>query len=273
MLFVRFNIILTSKLYIMNTKNKLPNVKLQKTSVIFMQLGLILALFSVYLIMEHESFYKPYALVDNSKNDGIDDETAIYEFEVVKTPKKKATTKKVVKIPVKQKPQIIEKFEAVKNETKHIEEAVLKTSDIDEKDEIEPLTVDGIDEVVEPDEPIEDFIFSKVEFAPEFPGCTGSKQEKMACFNEKISKIVQRNFNVDLAQDLGLDSGKKRINVQFVIDKQGNIVDVKVRAPHKRLEKEARRIVKLFPKMKPARQGLHSARVKYGLPILFNVEE
>ncbi len=272
MLFVRFNIILTSKLNIMNTKNKLPNVKLQKTSVIFMQLGLILALFSVYLIIEHESYYKPYALTDNLKDDETDDEITIYEFEVVKPTKKKANTKKVAKIPVKQKPQIIEKFQAVKNETKQIEKLVLIPSDDEEKVKIAPLKVNDIKEVPIVED-IEELPFSAVEFAPEFPGCTGSKQEKMACFNKKVSKIVQRNFNVDLAQDLGLEAGKKRINVQFIIDTQGNIVDVKVRAPHKRLEKEARRIVKLFPKMKPARQGLHSARVKYALPILFNVED
>ena len=48
--------------------------------------------------------------------------------------------------------------------------------------------------------------------------------------------------------------GKKRIIMLFKIDKVGNIVDIKAKAPHPRLQKEAIRIIKLLPKMKPGRQ-------------------
>jgi protein TonB len=58
----------------------------------------------------------------------------------------------------------------------------------------------------------------------------------------------------------------------FKIDKKGEIVDIRARAPHKRLEKEAIRVVSILPKMKPGRQRGKAVGVKYSLPIVFNVE-
>ena len=40
---------------------------------------------------------------------------------------------------------------------------------------------------------------------------------------------------ISIAQDLGMRSGKYRISTQFVIDKQGNIIDLNIRAPHTKL--------------------------------------
>jgi protein TonB len=257
----------------MNKQKQLPNVKLQKTSVIFMQLGLILALFSVYLIIEHETFYKPYAINVETTNVDPDENPTIRVFEIEKTPKQKSATKKKTKQVIhKQEPKPSETFETVKDEDKRIETAVLDTTEDDQKTEVK-ITLDDIDEVDLIEIPDEEIPFNAVEFAPEFPGCKGSKEQKKQCFSEKVRKIVQRNFNTELAQELGLDAGKKRINVQFVIDKEGNITDIKARAPHKRLEKEAKRVIKLLPKMKAARQGNGFAKVKFGLPILFMVED
>ena len=273
MLFESFNIILTSKLYIMNKQKQLPNVKLQKTSVIFMQLGLILALLLVYLVIEHESFYKPAGLGDYASNEPLDDEATIKVFEVEKKIKhKRATKTKVTKVKPKQKiePKVASDFKAVKDDKK-IETTVFKGSDVDEKDKI--LTASDIDEVDTIEVIDEEIPFTKIEFAPEFPGCKGTTLEKKQCFSEKVRKIVQRNFNTDLAQDLGLSAGKKRVNVQFVVDKEGNIIDIQARGTHKRLEKEAKRVIKLLPKMKPARQGHSFAKVRFGLPIVFMVED
>ena len=83
---------------------------------------------------------------------------------------------------------------------------------------------------------------------------------------------MQRKFNTDVAQDIGLEAGKKRMNVQFVIDKAGNIINIKVNAPHKKLEREVNRVIKLLPKMKPAMQGKNAASVRFNLPITFMVE-
>ncbi len=88
----------------------------------------------------------------------------------------------------------------------------------------------------------------------------------------KINKFVQKKFNTDLAGDLGL-TGRQRINVIFKIDKHGNVVGVRSRAPHPRLEKEAARVINLLPKMKPGKQRGKAVTVSYSLPIIFQVQD
>lgn len=135
--------------------------------------------------------------------------------------------------------------------------------------------------------------FSVIEEVPVFPGCKGSKREKKNCLNKEIMKIVVKNFNADLANNLGLPGGeciryaedkngkkycaesiprKYRIYIQFKIDLDGSITDIKVRAPHSKLKKEGVRIAKLIPKMTPGEQRGKPVRVGYTLPVTFNVE-
>lgn len=90
--------------------------------------------------------------------------------------------------------------------------------------------------------------------------------------SEKIQRFVQQKFNTDLAGDLGL-SGRQRINVIFKIDRTGNIVGVRSRAPHPALEKEAARVISMLPKMKPGMQRGKAVTVPYSLPIVFQVQD
>ena len=119
-----------------------------------------------------------------------------------------------------------------------------------------------------------DVPFSIIENVPVYPGCEGepNNDAKKKCMSEKIGKFVRKNFNNDLAQELGLDSGIKRINVGFKIDKTGNIVNIQARAPHPKLEAEAKRVISKLPKMKAGRQRGKAVNVPYGLPITFKVE-
>ena len=111
--------------------------------------------------------------------------------------------------------------------------------------------------------------FSTVENVPIFPGCDkGNNAERRKCMSQKITKFVQRKFNTDLAGDLGL-SGRQRISVIFKIDKTGDVVGVRARAPHPNLKKEAIRVVNMIPKMKPGMQLGKAVIVPYSLPIIF----
>ncbi len=89
--------------------------------------------------------------------------------------------------------------------------------------------------------------------------------------SEKISKLIRKKFNPDLADGLGL-SGKQKIDVQFKIDKTGKVTDIKTRAPHARLEKEAERVINKIPQMTPGRQSNKNVGVIYSLPIIFKVQ-
>jgi hypothetical protein len=113
--------------------------------------------------------------------------------------------------------------------------------------------------------------FSIIENVPVFPGCEGTEEELKACFQENITNHVAKNFNSALAKNLGLKSGVKRIFVMFKIDKEGNIVEVMARAPHKSLQEEAIRVVQSLPKMEPGKQQGAAVGVKYSLPIAFKV--
>ena len=88
---------------------------------------------------------------------------------------------------------------------------------------------------------------------------------------DKITKFVQKNFDTDLAGDLGL-TGRQRISVVFKINKEGNIVGVRSRATHPRLEEEAKRVIGLLPKMSPGKHKGKNVIVPYSLPIIFQVQ-
>ena len=69
-----------------------------------------------------------------------------------------------------------------------------------------------------------------------------------------------------------LDNVTYSIRDKYTFDKTGNITDVQARAPHKRLQEEAIRVVKSLPKMIPGKQRGRAVGVKYSLPIAFKVE-
>jgi len=81
-----------------------------------------------------------------------------------------------------------------------------------------------------------------------------------------------KKFDTDLPNELGLSPGRKRIIMLFKIDRTGNIVDIRAKAPHPRLTAEAIRIIKLLPRMKPGRQRGKPVGVKYTLPMRIDVE-
>lgn len=65
-------------------------------------------------------------------------------------------------------------------------------------------------------------------------------------------------------------SGK--VYIQFVIEKDGSITDVKVaRGVDSSLDKEAVRVVKSMPKWTPGKQRGKPVRVAYTLPINFQL--
>ncbi len=241
---------------------KSPKANLENYTKIFMLLGLVFSLFVIYQGIEYKTVYKVDGLADRAAQDELEEEIPITQQEI-----------KEVKPPPPPPPPAPEVIEVVEDD-KEIEETVLESTETEEEEEVETeVKEEEIVEVEEEEEVVEDVPFSVIENVPVYPGCKGSNTQLKKCMSDKITKLVARKFNVDLAQDLGLSAGKKRISVQFKIDKNGNIADIRARAPHPRLQKEAIRIIKLLPKMKPGRQRNKAVNVRYNLPIVFNVED
>lgn len=246
-------LVLITKTIIMK---KSPKANLENYKKLFFQLGLVFTLFVVYLLMD----YKDYQEVDDL-GPAIVESTLLPDEPIFQI-------EKIEPEPVKQKPVTAEIVKKVEDDAP-IEESIIDP----EPDPDELIDLSAIETYEEPDEDIvEDVSFIIIENAPVFPGCKGSEAKIKACFTKKIQKHVSRKFNSSLAGDLGLTPGKKRISVLFVIDADGNIINVQARAPHKRLEKEAIRVIELLPQMKPGRQRNKPVKVKYSLPIIFNVE-
>jgi len=116
--------------------------------------------------------------------------------------------------------------------------------------------------------------FAVIENVPIYPGCESllTNAERRRCMSDSINKNIQKSFNTDLAADLGL-KGRQRINVIFKIDENGNIIAIRSRAAHPRLEKEAIRVIGLLPKMIPGTQSGENVIVPYSLPIIFQVAD
>ncbi|WP_428743647.1 energy transducer TonB [Tenacibaculum sp.] len=248
----------------MKTTKKHARKQLESFSTIFMQLGLVLALFVVFLVLEHKTV-KETAIVQPSTD-------RVYE-----------------PIPTFQKPIIVKKLEQTKEVIKKnaVPKELLNPKVVDNKtdnttvvdtpkNDIPLINLSNLpqakeEEIIETsDDPVS---INNVQKSPVFKGCEGlSELENRKCFERKIQQHIQRNFNADLAQDVGLSSGKYRISTQFVIDKTGKITDIQIRAPHYKLEKEANRVVHKIPQFQPGKQNNKEVKVKYTLPITFKVE-
>nr|WP_321000115.1 energy transducer TonB [Bacteroides intestinalis] len=117
-----------------------------------------------------------------------------------------------------------------------------------------PVAVD--EEVV-----VEDDIFVIVEENPQFPdGGTAGLLQYLGK-NIKYPTIPQENGT------------QGRVTVQFVVNKDGSIVDVKViRGVDPYLDKEAVRVISTMPKWIPGKQRGVPVRCKFTVPVTFKLQ-
>ena len=257
-----FNKVLTFKNFlIMRNTKKLPRKQLEKFSNIFTQLGLVLVLFIIFITLEHQTEEKIVADFETTKREVV---YVAPDTDVIFTKEPKVIPKIEI---IKAAPFILD--EVVKGDNNIIENI------IDNVTAEDPVLID-IENVVEvnvKEKFVEDVDFINIQNAPIFKGCDNlSKEENKVCFEKKMKQFVQRNFDVELASEIGLGTGKHKIYTQFVIDDKGEIVDVKIRTAYKTLEKEALRVIKKLPKFKPGIQNSKTVKVRYNLPIAFSLE-
>ncbi|HBC03491.1 MAG TPA: hypothetical protein DC015_04680, partial [Aequorivita sp.] len=130
-----------------------------------------------------------------------------------------------------------------------------------------------VTEVSESEMTTADVPYAVIENVPVYPGCEGNgNQELKKCMSTKISEFVNQNFDMKKIEALDLPPKVYRTSVQFKIDKEGKVVDVRARAPHPEIEKEAVRVVSNLPQMQPGKQRGIAVGVLYSLPIIFKVE-
>ena len=107
----------------------------------------------------------------------------------------------------------------------------------------------------------DDRIFVDDEFNAQFPG--GEK----AC-------MKWLSDNMQYPEDCLKEKIEGRVNVSFVVERDGSISEVKIKkSPHPSLSKEAERLVKAMPRWVPARHGNKPVRSRVLLPVIFKIPE
>jgi protein TonB len=235
---------------------KNPQANVGRNSSLYFAIGLALMLFLTNFAINYKTYDKSAIDIGQLNLDQeLDEEIPITEQ--IQTPP-----------PPPPPPAAPEVIQVVEDE-EEVVETVIESTESDQEQKI--VKVEAV-QVADMDEDIE-VPFSVIENVPVFPGCEGGNNDaKKKCMSDKISDFVNKKFNTDLASELGL-SGRQRINVIFKIDKTGNIVGIRARAPHPGLEKEATRVIGLLPKMQPGKQRGKAVTVPYSLPIIFQVQD
>ena len=232
---------------------KNPKVDLSKNSSLYFVIGLALILFFTWQAIEWKSYEK--SLYDyEALNVEEDDDEEIPITEQIKTPPPPP--------PPPPAPEIIEVVE----DEEEVEETVIESTETDEDEIVEVEEVEIEEEFEDVDVP-----FAVIEDVPIFPGCEKvKKSERRDCFQEQMNKHIRKNFRYpEIAQEMGIQG---RVYVNFIIAKDGQITNIRMRGPDKNLEKEAERIVSKLPQMTPGKQRGRPVCVPFSIPITFRLQ-
>lgn len=254
-----------------NKRVEKKQVNIVWNSRLFFQIGIIISCLIVFFVMQ-TSFEVGTPVIADQSSFGIEEPPmVIYQVDVekpellvpVKTvPVKPITTRKPVKS---------ETFKVEDNTSDVVETPVLAT-DI-------PIIEHSITDVPQPiisepspSEPTGPSSILNVEFVPVYPGCEGlsSNAETIDCLSSRINTFLNRNFSKEVLENL-YGNEVQKVYVQFKVDSQGFITDVRTNSTNQSLEREAKRVIAKLPRMKPGRQGDKNVDVLYTLPITFRI--
>ncbi len=118
-------------------------------------------------------------------------------------------------------------------------------------------------------------LISSVEELPIYPGCeaavAASREEGFNCFNRMIMALVGRNVVYpQKARQLNIQG---KVYVSFIIEKDGYVSNVEVaRSADPELDAEAARVIKMLPRMEPAKVNGKPVRITYTIPINFRLK-
>ena len=157
--------------------------------------------------------------------------------------------------PPPEAPKVEEVLEIMDNDSKVEESTIQASDDTQAAVEVKYTPVEVEEEEVE-----EEQIFQIVEEPASFPGGMG-----------ECMKFLSKNINYpSISQENGVQG---RVIVQFVINRDGSIVDAKVvRGVDPYLDKEALRVVNQMPKWSPGKQRGKAVRCQFTLPVQFRLQ-
>ncbi len=225
---------------------KSPKANLQNKKLLFMEIGLVVALLIVLGAFEWSTTETSVSI--------LDEETAVVieEEQVPITQEEQLPPPEVPKEPV-----MSDVIDIVDDDIKVDDDFLISTED-DASLGVE--IKDYVVEQVEEEEVEEEVPFAIVEQKPTFQGGDPSGFTKWV-----FSKIVYP----EIAKENGVQG---RVTLQFTIETDGSVKNVKVlRGVDSSLDKEAVRVVSSSPKWQPGMQRNKPVRVKYTFPVVFQL--
>lgn len=223
-------------------KSEKADLENGKTTAILMGFVMVLGLFYVAL-----EWTKRDQVIDISDMEVID---VVLEEEMVPItlPEKKTVP------PPPQSKKITEIIEIVEDDAEIVEDVIQSS-----EDQVEYMDISEIENIVVEEEPQEEAPFMVVEDMPEFPGGAAALMEYLKK-NIKYPVICREN-NI-----------QGRVLIQFVVNKDGSIVEPTVVKPvNPYLDKEALRVVSTMPNWKPGKQRGQAVRCRFTLPVNFKL--
>ena len=222
---------------------KSPNASLEDKKLTYVLIGLVLVLSICYVAFEWtEKEVTKYEVTDTD---------FFFEEEI----DIQQTTQETPPPPPPPAVQEVEVLNVVEDDV------VTETIEINTEDDkdVEVVIAPPVEAPVEEEE--EEVIFMVVETMPEFPG---GQQALFKYLGENVKYPV-------IAQENGIQG---RVICQFVVNKDGSIVDVVVvrSSGEPSLDKEALRVINSMPKWKPGKQRGKPVRVKYTVPVNFRLQ-
>lgn len=137
----------------------------------------------------------------------------------------------------------------------NVQESTIDNTDTDQDEEVQPIQV----QVVVTEKTDEPEIFVVVEDMPAFPGGTAEMQ-----------RFIQENLEYPpLAQENGIQG---KVMVEFIVDEQGKITNAKVvKGIGWGCDEAALKVVSKMPRWSPGKQRNKPVKVRFVLPIKFQL--
>lgn len=222
---------------------KSEKASLENNKVIYVLMGFVFVLSLCYVALE-------WTEREVTKYDVADSEF-LFEEEV----EIQQTSQETPPPPPPPQVQEVEVLNVVEDD-KEVESIEVNTEDDKETEVVIAAPIETKEEVEE-----EEVVFVVVETMPEFPG---GQQALFKYLSENVKYPV-------IAQENGIQG---RVICQFVVNKDGSIVDVEVvrSGGDPSLDKEAVRVIKSMPNWKPGKQRGKAVRVKYTVPVNFKLQ-
>ena len=223
-----------------------PKADLQNKSLLFLEIGLIVALGICLLAFEWSSSDKVETI------DLAAQTVAVEEEEIINTQEQQEIPPEIPKIPV-----LSDIIDIVDDDIQVNDDLFIDTEDNAN------LGVEIMDyhTAVEEEEVEEEAIpFALVEEKPKFQGGDANT------FSAWVNKNLQYP---EIAKENGVQG---RVTLQFTVNTDGSVSDVKVlRGVDSSLDKEAVRIVSQSPKWTPGKQRERPVKVTYVFPVIFQL--